>query len=217
MDWHNLADPPHGAVHIQHSLCGFLSVWICRKHTLMLRLVHFGWFLMSVKEKKKKVQSKSRRQYFMNLDHLHPSHLTFPVELIPNVSCGSLMSIGRISLAKRKVLGGRVRVSLGPPSFPAHCEGHFPLLDCPINQPPAGSGSFLVPVTTSDCLGCNTSRASSSMQLIIALTWQKRSQQMPMLVSNEKRYHHQIFHFRCMNSAALKRLAVSHIFRVLAH
>lgn len=106
MDWHNLADPPHGAVHIQHSLCGFLSVWICRKHTLMLRLVHFGWFLMSVKEKKKKVQSKSRRQYFMNLEHLHPSQLTFPVELIPNVSCGSLMSIGRISLAKRKVLGG---------------------------------------------------------------------------------------------------------------
>lgn len=104
MDWHNLADPPHGAVHIQYSLHGFLSVWICRKHTLMLRLVHFGCF--DECEKKKKVQSESRRQYFMNLDHLHPSHLTLRVELNPNVSCGSLMSTGRISLAKCKVLGG---------------------------------------------------------------------------------------------------------------
>lgn len=44
----------------------------------------------------------------MNLDHLHPSRLTeaFPVRAHSHVSCGSLMSTVRISLVKRKVLGG---------------------------------------------------------------------------------------------------------------
>lgn len=37
-----------------------------------------------------------------------------------------------------------------------------------------GEGSLCVPVTTSDCLGGNTSGMSGSSQLIIILTWQKK-------------------------------------------
>lgn len=84
-----------------------------------------------------------------------------------HVSSGSLMLTVRISLAKHKVENESIPC---PSSFTAHCEGHFPLLDWPINQLPAGRGSFLVPVTTSDCLGGNTSRMSSSQQLIIIRT-----------------------------------------------
>lgn len=82
-----------------------------------------------------------------------------------HVRTGSLMLTARIS--KAQSLEWKYP---WPPSFNAHCEGHFPLLDCPINQLPAGRGSFLVPVTTSDCLGGNTSGMSSSQQLIIIRT-----------------------------------------------
>lgn len=65
-----------------------------------LHFVSFGWVWKKL--------SQSRRYYFMNLDHLHPSCLTeaFPVELISHVNCSALMSTVRISLAKCKVLGG---------------------------------------------------------------------------------------------------------------
>lgn len=87
-----------------------------------------------------------------------------------HVSCSSLMSTVGISSAQRKVLGGEW-VCLGLLSFSTHCEGHFPLADCPINQHPVGRGSFLVPVTTSDCLRRNSSRTSRSQRLIIVLIW----------------------------------------------
>lgn len=62
---------------------------------------------------------------------------------------------------------------LGLVSLRLYNEGHFLLLGCPINQPPAWRGSFFAPVTTSDCLGCNTSITPSSQKLIISLTWQE--------------------------------------------
>lgn len=93
----------------------------------------------------------------------------------------------RISLAKQEVQNESIPGLL---SFTVHCEGHFPLLDCPINQLSAGRGSFLVPVTTSDCLGGNTSRMSSSPRLIIIRTRaekkKKTSQQNAGVVLNSK-------------------------------
>lgn len=133
-----------------------------------LHLGSFGWVL--------KKCHQSRRHYFLNFDHLHPSSLTeaFPVELIPTSAVLLWCQQWRLVQQNAKFLEESQWI-LPPLSLPAHCEGRFPLPDCPINQPPAGRGSFLVPVTTSDCLGCNTNWMSSSQQLIIALTWQKVS------------------------------------------
>lgn len=86
-----------------------------------------------------------------------------------HVSCTSFMSTVRISSAKGNILEESASI-LGLLSFSAHCEGRFLPSDCPINQPPAYRGSFLVPVTTSDCLGCNSSTTSTSQQLIIVLS-----------------------------------------------
>lgn len=129
--------------------------------------MHFGSFGWLWKE-----CHQSRRHYFMNLDHLHPSCLTeaFPVELFPTSAVVVWCQHWGLLQQNEKFLEKSEHI-LGPLSFPTHCEGHSPLLDCPINQPPVGRGSFLVPVTTSDCLGCKSSRTSSFQQLIIVLTW----------------------------------------------
>lgn len=179
MDWRNLADPPHAWCNAHSSLFEFAETHSDAKS---LHFGSFGWVWKKCRQ--------SSRHYFINLDHSHPSSLTeaFPVELIPTSAVVLWCQQWGLVQQNAKFLEESESI-LGLLSFPAHCEGHFPLPDCPINQPPAGRGSFLVPVTTSDCLGCNTNRTSSSQQLIIVLTWQKRPHQMQVW-SWMKRHHH---------------------------
>lgn len=143
---------------------------------------------------------QSKRPYFMNLYHLRPSRFDRSLSggAHSHVRCCSSVSTARISFAGRKLLGGESESVRGPrrPPLPI-VKDVSPLPDCPINQPPAGWGSFHVPVTTSDCLGCSTSRTSSSPQLIIALTRQLLSRQMQ--VWNWMREIMRYFQLRRMN------------------
>lgn len=94
-----------------------------------------------------------------------------------DISCSSLMSTVRISSVKRKVFGGEWVSWACCPSLPIVKDISLSLTAQSISL--LRRGSFLVPVTTSDCLGCTTNRTPSSQQLIIVLTWQKlRSQRM---------------------------------------
>lgn len=127
------------------------------------KAVHFGSFGGVWKKLR-----QSRRHYFMNLDHLHPSRLTeaFLVELIPTSAVVLWCQQWGLVQQNAKFLKESESI-LGLLSFSTHCEGHFPLPDCPINQPPVGRERFLVPVTTSDC--SNSSGTPSSKLLIIIL------------------------------------------------
>lgn len=122
MDWHNLADPPHGAMRIQYLLCSFPSVWICR-NTHWCKGLAFWQFWMSVK---KKVQSKQEALLYESGPLASISFdRSISSRAHSHVSCGSLMSTVRISLAKRKVLGGEWEHP-GPAVLPCPLWRTFP-------------------------------------------------------------------------------------------
>lgn len=181
----------------QYFLCSS-SPWICRD-TLML-----GPCLLALSDEDENTQKQESLSYVSGkracmwsdrkLFRLQPSPTSF----------GVLWCQQRGSVQENTRFLEETESILGLLSFTAHSEGHFPLPDCPINQHPAGRGSFLIRVTTSDCLGCNTSRMSSSQNLIIVLTWQTLSQQvwcwMKNIVCIIGRFYYTVQFHLCINT-----------------
>lgn len=70
------------------------------------------------------------------------------IELTPSESVYFLRNAKQswfISQDAKFLCGGGAKVSWARLSFAAHCQGRFPLPDCPINQPPAGRRKPLCP------------------------------------------------------------------------
>ena len=150
----------------QYFLCSSSS-WI-RRDTLML-----GPCLLALSGEDENTQKRESLSYVSGKPAcMWSDQKLFRLQPSPS-SFGDLWCQQRGSIQENTRSLEEIESILGLLSFTAHSEGHFPLLDCPINQHPAGRGSFLIRVTTSDCLG---SRMSSSENLIIVLTWQTLSQ-----------------------------------------